>query len=84
MTVNWVGPVEPIGKTLADRAGYGFVVVGAPPPVPVVVSLDVENAPVIDILRNVGLQLGQRADIKVDGTRKVVEVHYAPVTGTGG
>ena len=84
MTVNWVGPVEPIGKTLADRAGYGFVVIGDAPPVPVVVSLDVENTPVIDILRNVGLQLGQRADVKVDAGRKVVEIHYAPVTGLGG
>ena len=84
MTVNWVGPVEPIGKTLADRAGYAFVSVGTPPPVPIVVSLDVENKPVIDILRSVGLQLGQRADIKVDGARRVVEIHYAPVTGIGG
>ncbi len=84
MTVNWVGPVEPIGKTLADRAGYKFVSLGATPPVPIVVSIDVENKPVIDILRNIGLQLGQRADVKVDGERKVVEIHYAPVTGTGG
>lgn len=84
MTVNWVGPVEPIGKTLADRAGYGFSSVGDPPPVPIVVSIDVENKPVIDILRSIGLQLGQRADIKVDAARKIVEVHYAPVTGVGG
>jgi defect-in-organelle-trafficking protein DotD len=84
MTVNWVGPVEPISKTLADRSGYKFVSLGEAPPVPVVVSIDVENKPVIDILRNIGLQLGQRADIKVDGERKVVEIHYAPVTGVGG
>lgn len=84
MTVNWVGPVEPISKTLADRAGYKFVSLGEAPPVPIVVSIDVENKPVIDILRNLGLQLGQRADIKVDGERKVVEIHYVPVTGTGG
>jgi defect-in-organelle-trafficking protein DotD len=84
MTVNWVGPVEPISKTLADRAGYKFVSLGAVPPVPIVVSIDVENRPVIDVLRNIGLQLGQRADVKVDGERKVVEIHYAPVTGAGG
>jgi defect-in-organelle-trafficking protein DotD len=84
MTINWVGPVEPISKTLADRAGYGFVVIGDAPPVPIVVNLDIENTPVIDILRNVGLQLGQRADVKVDASRKVVEIHYAPVTGLGG
>lgn len=81
VTVNWIGPVEPIAKTLADRAGYNFLTVGGPPTIPVVVSLDVENMPVIDVLRNIGLQLGMRGDIKVDGPAKVVELHYPPNTG---
>lgn len=84
ITVNWVGPVEPIAKTLADRAGYAFMSVGEQPPVPVVVSINVENRPVIDVLRSLGLQLGQRADVRVDGVRRMVEIHYAPVTGVGG
>ncbi|MFN3826317.1 MAG: DotD/TraH family lipoprotein [Micavibrio sp.] len=84
ITVNWVGPVDTIAKTLADRAGYAFNVIGQPPVTPVVVSIDVENKPVIDVLRNIGLQLGLRADIRVDGTRRVVEIHYAPTTGVGG
>lgn len=84
ITVNWVGPVEQISKTLADRAGYSFNVVGNTPVTPVVVSLDVENKPVIDVLRNIGLQLGMRADIRVDGTRRVVEIQYAPNPGVGG
>ena len=84
VTVNWVGPVEPIAKTLADRAGYGFTVVGHQPPIAVVVSVDAENRPVIDILRDIGLQLGMRADVRVDGTQRMVEVHYAPNTGVGG
>lgn len=83
MTLSWVGPVEPITKTLADRAGYSFLTVGSPPPVPIVVNVDVENMPVIDILRDIGLQLGLRADIKVDGQGKVVEIHYPPNTGIG-
>lgn len=81
ITINWVGPVEPITKTLADRAGYNFLTVGSAPPIPVVVSLDIQNRPIIDVLRDLGLQLGMRADIKVDANRRVVEVHYAPVTG---
>ena len=84
ITVNWVGPVETITKTLADRAGYSFNVIGNPPMTPVVVSLDVENKPVVDVLRNIGLQLGVRADIRVDGTRRLVEVQYAPNPGIGG
>jgi defect-in-organelle-trafficking protein DotD len=84
ITVNWVGPVEPIAKLLADRAGYEFRTIGSPPPVPIVVSLDVTNSPVIDVLRSLGLQLGLRADIRVDGPGKAVELHYAPNTGVGG
>lgn len=83
MTVNWVGPVEQIAEKVANRAGYGFQSIGTPPPVPLVVSVDVENMPVIDILRSLGLQLGVRADVRVDGNRRMVELHYSPNTGVG-
>lgn len=81
ITVNWVGPVEQISKTLADRAGYGFLVIGTTPTTTAVVSIDAENTRVIDALRDVGLQLGKRGDLKVDAKRKMVEIHYAPIEG---
>lgn len=84
VTVNWIGPVDIITKTLADRANYTFAVFGAQPPAPVVVSIDVENKPIVDVLRSVGLQLGLRGDVRVDGSRRVVEIHYAPNTGASG
>jgi defect in organelle trafficking protein DotD len=83
VTVNWVGPVEPIAKTMAERAGYNFLPIGSPPPVPVVVSIDAENRPVIDVLRDIGLQLGVRGDVKVDSSQRIVELHYPPTTGVG-
>ncbi len=84
ITVNWVGPVEPIAHKLASRAGYAFQSIGTPPPVPLVVSVDAENMPVIDVLRSLGLQLGVRGDVRVDGRRRMVEIHYSPNTGIGG
>ena len=84
ITVSWIGPVDQLVKKLADRASYSFIVVGDRPPVPVVVNIDAENKPVIEILRSAGLQLGVRGDVKVDSTRRMVELHYAPVTGLGG
>ena len=84
ITVNWIGPVEPITKTLSERAGYEFLTIGTPPPVPVVVSLDVENRPVIDVLRDIGLQIGVRGDVKVNAARRIVEIHYPANTGVGG
>lgn len=84
ITVNWVGPVEPIAEKLASRAGYAFQSIGTPPPVPLVVSVDAENMPVIDVMRSLGLQLGVRGDLRVDGRRRMVEIHYSPNTGIGG
>ena len=81
VTVNWIGPVSPITKSLADRAGYRFNILGTSPPVPLVVTLDVENKPLIEALRDIGLQLGNRADIRVDANKKLVELHYPPNTG---
>ncbi len=84
MTLTWVGPPEQVLKKLADRASYNFIALGNRPPLPLVVNVDVQNEPVIEILRDIGLQLGVRADVKVDSERQMIELHYAPVTGVGG
>lgn len=84
ITIAWVGPPEQILRKLADRASYSYVTIGNRPPVPLVVNVDVQNQPVIEVLRDVGLQLGVRADVKVDSERRIIELHYAPVTGIGG
>lgn len=84
MTLTWVGPPEQILRKLADRASYNFLALGNRPPVPLVINIDVQNKPVIEILRDIGLQLGVRADVKVDAERQMIELHYAPVTGVGG
>ena len=83
MTIAWIGPAEALVKKLASRASYSFITVGDKPPVPLTVNIDAENQSVIDIMRSTGLQLGLRADIKVDSVRQMVELHYAPVTGIG-
>lgn len=81
ISVDWVGPIEPVAQRLADRAGYKFQTLGEKPPVPIVVSLKTVQKPVIEALRDLGLQSGRRADIVVDAQRRVVEIAYAPVTG---
>lgn len=81
VTIDWLGPVEQVSHTLANQAGYRFSVLGDVPPVPVVVDIDVENRPIIEVFRNIGLQLGRRADLRLDSSRGVVEIYYAPVSG---
>ena len=79
ITVNWVGPVEPLVKQLADRASYKLNVTGNKPEIAIVVTIDVRNQPVIETLRDVGLQLGGRAELKVDANQKIVELSYGNV-----
>ncbi|MGH1399564.1 MAG: DotD/TraH family lipoprotein [Alphaproteobacteria bacterium] len=81
VSVNWVGPADQITAMLAQRADYVFEAVGQAPAVPVVVSIDAEDKPVIEVLRSIGLQLGKRADVRVDANKKRIELHYAPNTG---
>jgi defect in organelle trafficking protein DotD len=83
VTINWIGPADQMAKTLANRAGYQFQQLGAAPATPVIVSLDVTNKPIIEVMRSMGLQLGARADIRVDSTRRMVELMYAPTPGAG-
>ena len=79
VTVNWIGPVEPLAKQLADRASYKFVISGNAPETSIIVSMNARNQPVIEALRDVGLQLGGRAELKVDANLKTVELSYANV-----
>lgn len=76
ISINWVGPVEAVTKTVANRASYGFSVLGEGPPTEMIVNLDVENKPIIDVLRAIGLQLGTGADIVVDANSRTVELQY--------
>lgn len=81
LSVNWVGPIEPLAQSLADRAGYQLQINGNKPPVPVIVSVQAREKSVVEILRDLGLQAGRRADIVVDTERRVVELNYAPASG---
>ena len=76
ISVNWVGPIEQITERLAERVGYNFNVVGIRPPVPVVVTLNAVEKPVIEVLRDLGLQGGTRADVVVNAENRTVEVSY--------
>ncbi len=83
VSVNWTGPIEPLLLSMVDRAGYQMQVNGSRPSVPVVVSVQAREKSLVDVLRDIGLQAGQRADVVVDPQRRVVELNYAPVPGSG-
>jgi len=81
LSVDWNGPIEPVMRRLADRAGYDMQVNGDMPPAPLIIALRVREKSVIETLRDIGLQAGQRADVVVDPEHRIVELNYAPVSG---
>lgn len=78
ITLRWSGPIEVVVRALAERAGMKFRVKGNLPMVPIAVTIDAYQQPILHVLRDIGLQAGQRADIAVDDASGVVEVRYAP------
>lgn len=81
VTVEWTGPWESLIKVMAERVGYSMNVIGKKPPVPIIVTVDAQQEPYVDVMRDIGLQASSRADLVLDSQRKVVEVRYAPDTG---
>ena len=75
-SIRWFGPVEALTEQVADRAGYRFESFGNKPPTPIVVTLNAQDRQVINILRDIGLQIGNQGDLKVDAQRRVVELYY--------
>lgn len=77
VTVDWIGPVETLAEALAGRAGYRFVMGGAAPARPVMVSVSARNVPLIEVLRDTGLQAGNAATLAVDAGRRTVRLDWA-------
>ncbi len=76
ITINWIGPVEELTAKLANRASYAFQVYGSGPATPLIVSIDAENQPIIEVLRNVGVQLGSEAAVHVNAEDREIEIRY--------
>ena len=77
VSLRWSGPIEQVGRVLADRAGFQFRVKGNQPATPLVVNVDVYQQPILHVLRDIGLQAGTRADLSINQNEGVVEVRYA-------
>lgn len=80
ISVTWSGPVGPLVRRLAIRADYLFVSVGTDPRAALIVNIDAHDRSLVDVLRDVGLQAGQRADLVIDTEHKKIEIRYAPAS----
>lgn len=76
-SVDWAGPIGELTERLAKAANYRLRVLGHPPPIPVLISLNTKDRAIADILRDVDYQAGQKASIHVYPNNQVVELRYA-------
>ncbi len=76
VTLDWIGPVETLAEALAQRAGYRFVATGSMPIRPVMVTVRAAGTPLIEVLRDAGLQAGAAATLVVDAGNRTVRLDW--------
>jgi defect-in-organelle-trafficking protein DotD len=75
-SVSWTGPVRPLLRKIAQATHYHLRVIGREPNLPVLVSLNMHNRPIADILRNVAYQVVMKADIAIYPSSRTIELRY--------
>ena len=75
VTMSWHSPVDGILRQIANLIGYRFVIFGKPA-LPVIVSIEARNTPLMDVLENIGVQAGSRADVVFNEREKTIELRY--------
>ncbi len=82
ITIDWIGPLESLAAGLASRAGYRFIEAGRPHPLPLMVAVRADAAPLVLVLRDAGLQAGDAARLTVDAGAKEIRIEWnAPEGG---
>ncbi|WP_157721070.1 DotD/TraH family lipoprotein [Burkholderia ubonensis] len=75
VTVQWQGDAPEVLRKLADAKGLKFAVMGRAVPIPV--SIDTTNSNFVQVLENIGTQLGARADVVL--RTDTLEIHYRAI-----
>lgn len=73
---NFVGQVQDAVKGIAGLADYRFYVVGNPPAQPLMVSVDSKDQSLMDSLRDVNAQIGDKADITLSPDSKIITLTF--------
>ena len=77
--MEWEAPIEELPARVTKAAHYRIRVLGKEPAVPVLISLNIQDESLAEILRNIDYQAGVRADIHVYPNSQVVELRYAKI-----
>jgi len=74
--IDWAGPVEQLVAELADLTGYQSQIIGAAPVIPSLVTLNHHHIKVLDVIRDVALQIHHKADLVVYPDEQLIELRY--------
>lgn len=78
-SVDWAGPIEELSARIAKAAHYRLRILGKEPPVPVLISLNIQDESLAEILRDIDYQAGTRAELHVYPNSQVIELRYAKI-----
>ena len=78
-TVDWSGPVEPLLKQLAKASNYKIRVLGKRPAIPVLITVNKNNATLAEIMRDIMYQAGKQANIQIYPKSHIIELRYHKV-----
>lgn len=78
-SVDWSGPIAELTARIAHAAHYRIRILGHAPAVPILISLDIKDQTLGEILRNIDYQAGHKAFIHVYPNSQVVELRYANI-----
>jgi hypothetical protein len=74
--IDWSGPVGQLLNDLSTLTGYTVQVIGAQPIIPPIVTLNHQNIKILDVIRDVALQIHQKADLIVFPDEQLIELRY--------
>lgn len=76
-TVNWTGPLTALLKSLSMEIGYELVIDGAPPAMPLTISLHRQDEPAWRILRDAGLAVSNAATVVLRPNARIIVLRHA-------
>ena len=76
-SVDWSGPIAEVTNRVAKAAHFRLRILGHSPAVPILISLNLKDQSLAEILRNIDYQAGKKAYIHVYPNSEVVELRYA-------
>ncbi|MGD8907872.1 MAG: DotD/TraH family lipoprotein [Chromatiales bacterium] len=80
----WHGPMDKAVRAVAKEIGYSVRVMGRKPPVDALISVNFNQTPAWDVLRNIGLQAGKRSGIVINANMRTLTIHYKDAKASEG